>query len=341
MTSAPIRLLVVDDSPLFAEAIADIATADGDIEVVGTAVDGEQAVWMAQNLAPDIITMDVHMPRISGLDAIERILAEQAIPILVLTGDPRTGALTFEALRRGALDLLPKPILIPQDLHAEAALRERLRLLAKARVNLADSAPAPPPDIQPSNSEQLLAVGVVASTGGPAALATLLGRLPATYPAPILIVQHLPTGFVAGFAAWLGQATALEVRVAEAGPLLSGIVYVAPPDHHLILGSPQELELHRGPAVDGHRPSGTALFRSLARHLGPRAAGMVLTGMGTDGAAGLLDLKRAGGATWCQAPISCAVDTMARAALAVGATHHSAPPENLADALLDRAFRHS
>jgi len=308
------RVLIVDDSPLFVDVLRDAIAADGTLQVVGVASDGRDAVELAERLRPDVITMDVLMPVMAGLEAVSEVMRRCPTPILVLTSDPRgdSGALAFEALRRGALDVRIKPERwYDESEHAE--LRRHLALLAGVPVLRYPRSEAPRRHpgvavhgaagagaaVQPRRSPQ--AVGLVASTGGPAALAQVLGSLPAGFALPVLVVQHLAPGFGAQFARWLAGATSLPVIEASDGaPLEPATVLVAPDRRHLTVDAGGRVALLDADFVDGHRPSGTILLSSLSRWAGEGAVGVVLTGMGRDGVAGLAELRRRGGHTVAQ-----------------------------------------
>lgn len=340
--NAPIRVLVVDDSPLFADAITGILEADPGYQVVGVASHGRQAVEMTRRLRPAVITMDVHMPVMGGLEAIDAIMADTPTPILVVTSDPRASTgqeLHFEALRRGALDVHPKPQAWPGSQADQRALREQLRLLSRVAVvrhlaghrhlwraervgNWRDSRPpaaaAATPPLWPDHVEapRGRVVAIAASTGGPAALAKILEALPADFPAPVLITQHIAVGFSESFASWLDGVSPLEVTLARQGePLRDGAVLVAPDGVHLKVTPQGRVDLDAGPPIDGHRPSGTALLSSVAQVYGPRGVGLILSGMGADGARGLEELRRAGGVTLAQDEASCVVFGMPKVAL--------------------------
>lgn len=341
----PIRVLVVDDSPLFAEAITGILQADPGFQVVGVASHGRQAVEMTRRLRPSVITMDVHMPVMGGLEAIDAIMADTPTPILVVTSDPRASTgqeLHFEALRRGALDVHPKPQAWPGSLADQQALRDQLRLMSRVAVvrHLAGHRhlwradrvdrwrertrpkDAPRPQLWPGQNEtpRGRVVAIVASTGGPAALAKILEALPADFPAPVLVTQHIALGFSESFASWLDGVSQLEVTLAQHGePLHDGAVLVAPDGAHLKVTAQGRVELDDGPPLDGHRPSGTALFSSVAQAFGARGVGLILSGMGADGARGLEELRRAGGVTLAQDEASCVVYGMPKVAIETGA----------------------
>lgn len=305
-----VGVLVVDDSPLSVDVLASRIRRDRRLEVVGVAYDGLRAVELARTLRPAVITMDLAMPKLDGLGAIERIMRERPTRILVVTAADDRSTLAFEALRRGASDLLEKPR--PGD--DADRLCERLWALARAPIGR-PARPREAAPIVPREATRVSAIGLVASTGGPAALATVLGALPADLGATLLVVQHLPLAFAERLARWLDGVSPLEVAIAKDGAALApGRVLLAGDARHLTIDGARRVRLVDGPPVAGHRPSGTALLNSLASALGPRAAGVVLTGMGADGADGLLALRRAGGRTAAQDEASSVVYGMPRAA---------------------------
>lgn len=336
-----LRVIVVDDSPLSVDAVRSALEADGDIAVVATAGNGRDALAKVAALRPGLVAMDINMPVMDGLEAVERIMASCPTPILLLTGDPgRFGERgIFEALSRGALDLIPKHIAAGGDAQ-RAWLRDHVRLLASVPV-IYRPRPVRRPPLPPANERVARAaggVGVVASTGGPPALAEILGGLPAGYPLPILVVQHLASGFAAHLASWLEGVSRLEVRIATHGlNVEGGTVYLAPDGAHLNLEAPDRLAVDaRSPPVDGHRPSGTRLLDSIAAVWGSRAVGVVLTGMGADGVSGLDAIRRAGGLTIAQDETSSVVFGMPRVARERGAASASLPPAGIIEALIRR-----
>ncbi|MFO0669317.1 MAG: chemotaxis-specific protein-glutamate methyltransferase CheB [Polyangiaceae bacterium] len=320
MTSlrGPIRVLIADDSMSMREALKILLAADGDIVVVGEAKDGAEAVSLAVQTAPDVITMDVLMPRLNGLEATQRIMASAPSRILLVcaVGDEGGVDLSFRAMDVGALELIAKPTM--QSLHAWGAdLRQSVRLMAEVPVvRRWRSGPATTPSTMPP-SFRVGVVGIAASTGGPPALASLLGRLPADFPTPIVIAQHMANGFVAGLHRWLTEVSALPVQIARDGMMLArGAVYLAPD------GSDLELQLGGAlrvlPSASHHTPSGDRLLESLARVYRTRALGVVLTGMGDDGTRGLAAIRAAGGHTIAQDEASSVVFGMPKAAATAG-----------------------
>jgi len=330
----PIRVLVADDSEIFRELLAGVVAAEPGFEVVAVAADGNAAAALARSARPDVITMDLNMPDADGFSGIARIMAETPTPILVLTANPEE-AVGFRALSLGALDILEKPQAGTDLDDYGQLLRSRLRLLAGVKVirhlrGLRERRGAPSPAaVRPD----LIVVG--ASLGGPRALATLLRKLPASFPAPIAVVQHIAEGFTEGLASWLASESRLDVREATDGePLLAGRVLLAPTGRHLLVGD-GIARLSDAPPVDTFKPSVTPLFLSAARTYGARVCGVLLTGMGRDGAEGLKAIKDAGGPTIAQDEVTSAVFGMPRAAIELGAVDRVLAIEEIPRALLE------
>jgi two-component system chemotaxis response regulator CheB len=324
----PIRVLVADDSELFREMLARVVGADPAFEVVAVAADGNAAAQHARILRPDVITMDLNMPDADGFSGIARIMAETPTPILVLTAN-RVETVGFRALSLGALDLLEKPQATTDLDDYGRLLRSRLRLLAGVKVirhvrGLRERVAAAPGR---AGRAELVAIG--ASLGGPRALAALLRGLPAPFPAPIAVVQHIADGFTEGLASWLSTETRLDVHEARDGePLLPGVVVLAPTGRHLVVGEGL-VRLSDAPPVETFRPSVTPLLVSAARVYGARACGVILTGMGRDGAEGLRAIKDAGGPTLVQDEATSTVFGMPRAAIELGAADRVLPLDEI------------
>jgi len=352
------RILLADDSAIFVHALTGILEADGDMKVVAVAENGQQAHEMTANVQPDLVVMDVHMPVMGGLEAIEEIMARTPTPILVLTSDPRADAsdFIFDAIERGALELIRKPEEFDTQAPKAKMLRNKARLLAGVSVvrrskrdartrakpvwQRAMQAPEAPPSTPPMETRAVTrVVGIVSSTGGPAALAGLLEQLPEDFPAPIAVVQHLSPGFAETFASWLDSVSPLSAHVATHGERLkAGHVYIAPDDHHLTVDELGHLMLEAADGDTTHVPSGTRLLESLSRAFGRRSVGVVLTGMGDDGADGLNAIKERGGLTLVQSPDSCVVASMPQSAINRGCVDQQLPVAELS-AAIDTAVR--
>ncbi|MEW5854669.1 MAG: chemotaxis protein CheB [Myxococcota bacterium] len=328
-----VRVVAVDDSSLCRWALREVLEADGDVEVVGEAEDGPTALRMVRELRPNLVTMDLQMPGMDGLACIEEIMATSPVPILVVTSEPAGpgSSALFEAVRRGALDVAEKPP--GGDAAAAAALRVRVRQLAHVPVirhlRRAARTLATPRDAHvdtPPRPTRVgprpLVVGIGASAGGPAAVASVLAGLPADFAATVALVQHLAAGFTAPFARFLQSRTALRIRALSARevvPLQPGVVLLPAEGFHLQALPNGSFSSVEGPPVDGHRPAVTALFRSLAEVYGAGACGVLLTGIGQDGAVGLKALRDRGGVTLVQDRESSAVFGMPHAAVELGA----------------------
>ena len=327
-----INVLLVDDSPTMRHLIRCILTSDAELNVVGEGKNGEEALNLVRKLDPDIITMDIHMPKMDGYSAIRHIMAENPRPIIVLTStesDIRLG-ITYKAVESGALMVFGKPHGLPGEDPEAVALIEAIKAMADVKV-IRRRWPVhkrPSQSISPSlktplvksssNVYRLVAIGT--STGGPPALRTILETLPDTFPVPILVVQHITKGFTVGLAKWLNDTIKLSVKVAQnKEPLKAGTVYIAPDDAHLQISRDNRVVLNHEPPLDGHRPSVTALFNSVAYHRGSSAVGVLLTGMGRDGADGLEALHRKGAYTIAQDEESSVVFGMPGEAITLGA----------------------
>jgi len=334
----PIRVLVADDSELFRELLARIVLGEPGFEVVALAADGNAAAADARDLKPDVITMDLNMPDADGFSGIARIMAETPTPILVLTAN-REEAVGFRALSLGALDILEKPQATTDLDDYGRLLRSRLRLLAGVKVirhvrGLREKVAAAP---RRAGRADLVVIG--ASLGGPRALATLLRGLPPAFPAPVAVVQHIADGFTEGLAAWLAAETRLDVHEAQdREPLVPGRVVLAPTGCHLLVGD-GFVRLSDAPPVDTFKPSVNPLLHSAARVYGERACGVILTGMGRDGADGLRAIHDAGGPTLVQDEATSAVFGMPRAAIELGAVDRVLPLEDIPRALRELTRR--
>jgi two-component system chemotaxis response regulator CheB len=338
---SPIRALVVDDSTGARARIARILEDEGDIMVVGQAATSVDALELTLALRPDIITLDLYLPDGGGRHAVEQIMARAPTPILVLSHnrDDRRSPSVVEALVAGALDALPTPDQWTPEL--EAQLRRSIALLHKVHVvrhprgsHERNHSAFPGP--APTTVHHIVAIA--ASTGGPSALATVLAGLGGST-APVLVVQHLHLDFTAGLIEWMARESALPVQLAEHGQHpRSGRVYVAPGGVHLRLGADSRLELDPNPATL-HRPSADELFFSVAKRAGRGAVGVLLTGMGDDGAKGLLAIKQRGGCTLAQDEASSAVFGMPAAAQRLGAVTNMLPPTRLAREILQATRR--
>lgn len=320
-----IKVLLADDSPLVRMVLKDIFRATEDIAVVGEATNGQEAVAMATNLKPDLVVMDILMPVMDGLSAIEEIMANCPTPILVLTAtmDDREVNYAFTAIKNGALDVMAKPDAVGIGPGGEfhRLLVEKVRLLAKIRVihHIRRRARQDTVVRQWENvvSKNILAIG--ASTGGPKAVMSIIKSLPADFPAAVFVVQHIASGFAKGFAQWLDRESSIRVKLAQEGEqFATAEVLVAPTDCHMMVDR-DKIRLVDSEPVNCCRPSVDVLFNSLASEQGANVVAVLLTGMGRDGAQGLRAIKDRGGVTLAQDEHSCAVFGMPKAAIAIAA----------------------
>jgi len=326
-----ITVVIADDSASVRAVLRRLLAQAADIRVIGEAADGEAAAELVERLRPDVLVLDLVMPRLDGFGVLARLQRSRPVPTILLTSraDRSEVRAAFQALGSGAVELLPKP----EDPDSWRLLAETLpaviRAAGAARIAVPRSAPAPSrPAMTLRAGRDIAWLAIGASTGGPAAVRDLLAALPAPAPFPILIVQHIASGFESGLAEWLAATLGLDVRIALAderpGP---GAVRIAPGGTHLRLGPAGRLELDSVTAARrGHRPSVDELFRSLDQGAAQRVVAVLLTGMGTDGAEGLLQLRKAGALCCAQDEASSAVFGMPRAAIELGAVALVLPP---------------
>jgi two-component system chemotaxis response regulator CheB len=348
MTAAPnkIRVLVVDDSALMRKLIPQLLERDSSIQVVGTAMDGAFAIKKIAELKPDAITLDLEMPRMDGIETLRQIMRQKHAPVVVVSSHTREGAsTTFKALHMGAFDFVAKPPDVLSDNMGEIAAE----LIAKIKTAVSTpilsrptlaSALAPPLKLQRPSvdgpASKVIAIGI--STGGPNSLEFMLSHLPGDFPAAIVVVQHMPAGFTEAFARRLNESCALEVKEAQSGDLLSaGRVLVSPGDRHMrVRRMPlgDVAVLSDDPKTNGHRPSVDVLFRSVAQEFGSDSIGLLMTGMGEDGAEGLGVMKSAGAVTLAQDEQSSIVFGMPRAAIERGYATRIVSLEDLSGTLM-------
>lgn len=329
--TTPFRVLVVDDSAISREALRQALEVDPALRVAAEATTGEEAIALAQRVAPDLITMDLNMPGMGGLKAIESIMRDRPTPIVVISERSSSGGvdLNYEAMSRGALELVPKAAVFGVTEQDVRRFAERMRLVAEARTLGEVSRGAVPGT--PLSSEAPLVLGLGASTGGPRALARLLGELPSHFGLPIALVQHMAEDFFDSFVRFLGDATRKPVELASDGEFMKpGRVYVAPPRHELFIRPGLVMRLGPSPRDALISPSVDSLFFSLATTFKGRSLGVLLTGMGDDGAQGLLRMRRMGARTVAQDRQSSAVYGMPRAAVELGAAEAVLPLDDIA-----------
>ena len=342
-----IRVLVVDDSAVLRQSTRFILESDPELKVVGEARNGEEAVALVGRLRPDVVTMDIRMPKMDGLEAIRHIMADNPVPIVVVTSVDldQEMDISSQATRAGAVSVLRRPTRMTDSEYKTftAMLVGQVKLISEIKVihrpmarKTAPTTPLPPiggiRGGEGRGQTEIVALG--SSTGGPAALHQVLRALPADFSPPILIVQHIAPGFVEGLAGWLDGACKLRVKAAQQRERIQpGFVYIAPDSNHLEVGYGR-IRLSQGKPVGGHRPSVTPLFESVARCYGPNAMGVIMTGMGADGAVGMKALREAGAITIAQDEESCVVFGMPKEAIALGAVQHVVPLEKIAQTMM-------
>ena len=346
--SERIRVLVVDDSALMRKLIPAILARDSSIEVVGTAMDGAFALKKIEELRPDVVTLDLEMPRMDGIEALRLIMRRAPLPVVLFSTHSKQGGYsTFQALALGAVDFLPKP----KDAAAGHLEQIADELIAKIKVAKRAAGRKLPPAIvreepvTPKKANRaalpprrVIAIGI--STGGPNALQFLLSQIPADFQSTLVVVQHMPEGFTEMFAKRLDECCALQVHEARSGDLLlAGRVLICPGNRHVMVRRMPRgdmVVLSDGPPVNGHRPSADVLFHSVAQEFGLTAVGVLMTGMGDDGAEGLGAIKSAGGMTIAQSEDTCVVSGMPRAAILKGYANKIIPLDELGTFLVSQ-----
>ncbi len=337
-----VRVLIVDDSATMRLFLEQIFRADPDIQVVGAVNNGQEALAAVERLNPDVITMDVYMPQMDGLEATRLIMETHPTPIIILSGnlDPEEIMTSFRAMEAGALAAWPKPCGPGHPDHERevASLVRKVKLMSEVKVVrrwTRHQTGLPSPQVREAVREEVTAqlqlVAIGASTGGPVAIQTILSGLGEGFPLPVLVVQHMAAGFIQGFAKWLALSSRLPVHVASRDEqILPGHVYVAPDGFQMLAGPDRRIKLGTAPPENGLRPSVSSLFRSVADVYGKNAAGVLLTGMGKDGAEELLLMKRKGAVTIVQDEASAVVYGMPAEAVNIGAATYVLPPEKIA-----------
>jgi len=336
-----IKVLVVDDSAVVRKVFKEELSRERDIEVVGTAPDPYVARDKIVNLKPDVVTLDIEMPRMDGLTFLRKLMAYYPLPVIIVSSLTREGSkLAMDALSLGALEVISKPSGAYSVGEMSLQLADKIRAVASVRVKTKkdgqENVQEKPIQAMLKTTNKMIAIG--ASTGGTEALKVVLTAMPPNAPG-ILVVQHMPAQFTASFAERLNELCALTVREAGDGDsLVNGLALIAPGNFHMLLrrsGARYYVEVKKGPMVHHQRPSVDVLLHSVAGQAGSNAVGAVLTGMGADGAAGLLKMREAGARTVAQDEKSCVVFGMPREAMRLGAAEKVVPLDRMAKSLLD------
>ena len=340
-----IKALIVDDSKVIQEFLAHLLSSDPDIQVVGIASSGYEAIELVRGKKPDVITMDLHMPGMDGYEATRIIMETYPTPIVIVSGSSNKKEVTntFRLLEAGALAVVIRPpgFEHPQFAASRKELIQTVKLMSEVKVvrlfpRSRKEQIKPPRLVQTFENDlkriQVIAIG--ASTGGPMALQIILSRLPEDLPVPVLIVQHIAKGFVKGFHTWLSGTSGIKLKIAEDGePISAGIGYIAPDNFHMGVSRGSKIEISNQPPENGLKPSASYLFRSVAQTFGPNALGVLLTGMGKDGADELKAMKDKGALTVVQNEESSVVFGMPGEALRIGAADQALSPERIAEIL--------
>ena len=349
--SDQIRVLVVDDSSLVRKVITDLLESDPLIKVVGTADNGEAAIKMAEKLDPDVITLDIEMPVLDGLTALQRIIATKPKPVIMMSVFTQEGAEeTFKALEYGAVDFVTKPTSMLSLTVNEIGeqLRSKVKSVYKSNVRSSRASGSGTSPRETSAKEEHITsrkgssskiVGIGTSTGGPAALIKVFAHLPTGFPSSIVVVQHMPEGFTRAFAERLDTISNLHVKEAEdMDQIAPGFGYVAPGDLHITIEEKKDkrfIRVSKGEKVSGHRPSIDVLFNSMAATMGKDSVAVIMTGMGKDGADGIVRIKEAGGRTIAQNEESSIVYGMNRVAVEKGGIHDIVPLSEIAKKIVE------
>lgn len=332
-----IKILIVDDSAFMRKLLSDLFSAESDFMVVGTARNGKEAVDKVKQLKPDVITMDVEMPIMSGLQALEIIMKEIPTPVVMLSSLTSAGAkATLIALELGAVDFVAKTTGVISNIagisneivaKGRAAIKANVSQLSKIKVELPSMTSLSSQSLIPSNGERILAIGT--STGGPRALQEIITRLPGNLPCGVVIVQHMPPGFTRSLAERLNSLSSLTVKEAEHNDIiLPGLVLIAPGDYHMTVereGNKKVVKLNQSPPIGGHRPAVDPMMDSVAKVYGKQSVGVILTGMGHDGAKGIQAIKEQGGYTIAEDQSTAVVFGMPKSAIELGVVDKVAP----------------
>ncbi len=339
-----IKVLVVDDLPVVRDFLTHILDNDPRIEVIGTASNGKEAIAAVREKKPDVVTMDVHMPIMDGFQATRIIMETAPLPIIIVSGsvDPHEVSMTFRAVEAGAVAFVARPAGIGHPDHEKSvkALLQNVKAMSEVRVvcrrfqpALADTFPAASQKAARPETSAPRVVAIGASTGGPVVIKRILSSLPRNFPVPVLIVQHMASGFTTGFVEWLALSSAIPVKLAEHGETLHpGLAYVAPEGFDLLVADAR-ITLRQGDSGNGHCPAVSPLFRSVAEAYGKKAVGILLTGMGEDGAKELLLMRERGAVTLAQDRESSIVYGMPGVAEKLDAATRILPPDSIIEEL--------
>ncbi len=356
-----VRVVVADDSPFVCRLLTTYLQSSPDVQVVGTALNGLRAVELVKKLHPDALTLDLDMPEMNGLDALEQIMLECPLPVVMVSGVSREAAvITLQALELGAVDFILKytpgtdtnPEVLRREIIDKVQAASKIKVVRSIRGkyarpdqtlkkqeangvkkesfwNLRSFEPYAPGFSASSPYLPGNVVVIGASTGGPVALRELLSQLPANFPAAVVVVQHIPAGFTEALSAQLNNRIQLTVKEAENGDRLEpGLVLIAPGDYHLLLQSTGRVMMNQGAKIKGHRPSIDVTMQSVAQIYGAHTTGVVLTGMGDDGSSGLVTIQAKGGKTFAQSAETCVINGMPQRAIEKGAVNRiGSPPE--------------
>lgn len=360
MAKFPVKVLLVEDSPVVLAILKKILATAPELEVVGTASNGQEALEKIPELQPTVICTDLHMRKMDGLEFTKQVMAKHPLPILVISSSVQASnaSTIFQLLQAGAIDVFPKPAMgMPSEYdRIKHELITKIKVLSGVSVFTKPlKQPIPSTTAQPAvrplvqgrisgsssglkSSIRMLAVG--ASTGGPQALQKLFSQLPSHFPATVICTQHISEGFLHGLVSWLASECQVKVKIAQDGETpLPGTIYFAPEKSHLELTALGKFTLNRAiGTVDGHCPSVTVMFKSAANFYGRGVMGVLLTGMGKDGATGMQAIAQAGGTTIAQDEATSIVFGMPKEAIALGAVQHILPIQNIAPLVLNRVF---
>ncbi|MGE5324417.1 MAG: protein-glutamate methylesterase/protein-glutamine glutaminase [Actinomycetota bacterium] len=365
----PIRVLVVDDSAFMRKVLTGLISSDPQLQVCGEARDGRDAIAQVEALKPDVISMDINMPHMDGLQATEVIMSSNPHPVLIVSSESREGAeVTLKALQLGAIDFVAKPSSgIDLDMSSiQDELCRKLKMAAKVRVvrtaarSNGQRKPAPagsaPAAVQPDRANggstgepggnrgagKFPIVVIASSTGGPATLMKLIPEFPADFPGAIVVVQHMPGNFTAQFSKQLADASEIKVKEAEAGEIVvPGQVYVCPGSHHLRVSATGRIVLDDGPRISGYRPCADLTMESVVAYCGPNAVAVILTGMGNDGSKGVQLVKAAGGHAIAQDESTAVIFGMPQEAIKTGSVDQVLPIEAIYTAVEKKVASHT